>query len=310
MKLFESQLDNFWKRVTELTTHNEQDLENYDGGLFHYTDSKGLLGILQNQNLWATESMYLSDSTEVTHGLELTEKLLTLKLDQRNSKEALSVLSNIQEKIYDHIDQIYVTCFSEEGDLLSQWKGYGASGLGFSIEFNPKELFRTKRKFPFVNIEIKKVIYDLQQQQSMINAELDYAISNAEMLCGKYPNDELAIVQTISSATAYYLRACILRFKNEVFAEEKEWRAIYRNTQLSEEGNQIAKFRTSRSDLIPYLELDISASAGKRTWNLPIRKIIVGSKQNFERIFKSIHIIRVNKHMGRIRVTKSKIPLQ
>lgn len=38
--------------------------------LYHYTTQTGLLGILQGNCLWATDSRYLSDSSEYSYGLE------------------------------------------------------------------------------------------------------------------------------------------------------------------------------------------------------------------------------------------------
>ena len=39
--------------------------------LFHYTDSKGFLGILESNTLWATSARYLNDSSEYTYGMKL-----------------------------------------------------------------------------------------------------------------------------------------------------------------------------------------------------------------------------------------------
>ncbi len=43
--------------------------------LFHYTSSRGLLGILQEGRLWATNLEFLNDPTELTHTIGLAETL-------------------------------------------------------------------------------------------------------------------------------------------------------------------------------------------------------------------------------------------
>ena len=44
--------------------------------LYHYTDSKGLLGIFETGKLRATEARYLNDATELEYGLGLAEEVL------------------------------------------------------------------------------------------------------------------------------------------------------------------------------------------------------------------------------------------
>lgn len=299
-----------WQRTTELTFHNEDELRNYDGFLYHYTSPQGLLGILQSQKLWATESLYLNDSTEINHGIELAEEIIDEKVLSVTSEVEKSTLLDIKEKINDFLGEVYITCFSENGDLLSQWKGYGSYGEGYSVEFEPKDLLRQKRKFPYVNIAIKKVIYDTQEQRELLDSELLFAINYAEEMIKRFPNSEKAIVHTVSSTSAHFIRNSILRFKNCAFSEEKEWRAIYINNPLSEEGLQTPKFRISNNDIVPYLELDISPSAGKEEWCLPINTIIAGSKQNFQRSVKSVNLLTRIRGIDPIEVVESNIPLQ
>jgi hypothetical protein len=66
--------------------------------LFHYTDTGGLLGILDSQQLWATHSFYLNDATEINYTYELVEekaqmfikKLCLMQKDLRLVKKDLS----------------------------------------------------------------------------------------------------------------------------------------------------------------------------------------------------------------------------
>lgn len=38
--------------------------------LFHYTNAKGLIGIIESQSIWATHYAYLNDSEEIRHFLK------------------------------------------------------------------------------------------------------------------------------------------------------------------------------------------------------------------------------------------------
>ena len=68
---------------------------------------------------------------------------------------------------------IYVACFCEIGDLLSQWKGYANFGDGYSIGLRASELLRTKRKFPYFNIAFRKVIYRKSEQENIFENEFE-----------------------------------------------------------------------------------------------------------------------------------------
>jgi len=45
--------------------------------LCHYTSADGLLGILENQCLWATSAAHLKDTTDVKIGLDQFDTVLT-----------------------------------------------------------------------------------------------------------------------------------------------------------------------------------------------------------------------------------------
>ncbi|MER0171630.1 MAG: hypothetical protein DU489_13715 [Nitrosomonas sp.] len=38
--------------------------------LFHYTNAKGLMGIIESQSIWATHYAYVNDSEEIRHFLK------------------------------------------------------------------------------------------------------------------------------------------------------------------------------------------------------------------------------------------------
>lgn len=50
--------------------------------LYHYTSQTGLLGILQTKKLWMTNILYLNDSSEFTHTLDLVKSELTKRINK------------------------------------------------------------------------------------------------------------------------------------------------------------------------------------------------------------------------------------
>jgi hypothetical protein len=100
--------------------------------LYHYTSQDGLLGIVQSRAIWATNISYMNDATEF--GLA-RDRLLEEIRTRYIRKASVDVVSWITTKITD--SPICVSCFCEDGDLLSQWRGYAGDGYGYSLAFIP-----------------------------------------------------------------------------------------------------------------------------------------------------------------------------
>lgn len=48
--------------------------------VWHYTTAAGLSGILRSQTLWATETAFLNDASEIDYGTELFRQAVTTVL--------------------------------------------------------------------------------------------------------------------------------------------------------------------------------------------------------------------------------------
>jgi hypothetical protein len=95
--------------------------------LYLYTTQNGFLGIIQSRTIWATDMRYLNDKREYLVALELLMDRVS-KLEE--SSQAESPPSNFLAKVHQRLANIwgwpfFVASFSEDGDLLSQWRGYG-----------------------------------------------------------------------------------------------------------------------------------------------------------------------------------------
>jgi hypothetical protein len=135
--------------------------------LYHYTSQAGLIGIVQNSELWATKVHYMNDSTEFSLALDLARDVIaegwgaTEILGDVNS---LPPRAKVAKQIWYAIDRItkvniFVACFCEQSDLLSQWRGYSHGSYGYSVGFNAGKLAlrATSGSFPFF---LGKCIYD------------------------------------------------------------------------------------------------------------------------------------------------------
>ena len=120
--------------------------------LFHYTTAAGLLGILRSSTLWATDLRFLNDAQESIYAQELVadavQGMKNPVLDPGHvahgmGQPAVERFARYQGFVLDALNSaeygVYVACFCESGDLLSQWRGYG-SDHGYAIELNTDAL--------------------------------------------------------------------------------------------------------------------------------------------------------------------------
>lgn len=197
--------------------------------LYHYTSTDGLIGILRSQSLWATDIEYLNDSEELTHAsAELGPRLETRiqelggedvernRNDPRSSqimvlRELRAYVESVQKHESD--ERAYVTCFCEDGDLLSQWRGYAGPG-GFALGFNPLLLDPLRSDVLFHPI-LTWVRYGANQAR----LSFDSWVAELAPHATNHPG-----------TTAWHQQILVLRMlasvKNPGFKEEQEWRTI------------------------------------------------------------------------------------
>ena len=125
--------------------------------IYHYTDAKGLCGIIESECIWATHSGFLNDARELTYSFDVMRNFIA----RNNSLEELR--QHFLAKISEHIDTTeayspfaYVVCFCTDSNLLSQWRGYGSMGNGVAIGFRTAALTKLMNQNEF----LKKCIYD------------------------------------------------------------------------------------------------------------------------------------------------------
>src|SRR5262249_23446401 len=104
--------------------------------IHHYTDLKGLQGIVENHDLWLTNSRYSNDDEELMHGYRIVREVINTELASTPDdlfkdylRQVLAILESPAP------EGVYICCFCQDGDLLSQWRGYGSNGTGVSLAF-------------------------------------------------------------------------------------------------------------------------------------------------------------------------------
>lgn len=98
--------------------------------IYHYTSNDVLMKILDDQSLRMSARHHLNDTQEGEQFFTLLEKH-----DSRPDKEKIEAVRLAFAPF-----EFFVTCFSSERDLLSQWRAYAGNGTGVAIGFSTQAI--------------------------------------------------------------------------------------------------------------------------------------------------------------------------
>jgi hypothetical protein len=159
--------------------------------LWHYTTMSGLKGIVENGNIHATNIRYLNDSQEFDFGLDYLKKvILSNEIDSQVENiplnEDMSLLDHLITLRINYIlscfrddpsrsSEYFVTSFSSNPDVLSQWRAYGKEKVGYSIKFDSASLHYPSD--PMLTL-IHKIEYVNPADSSIARAFIDKTIND------------------------------------------------------------------------------------------------------------------------------------
>lgn len=316
--------------------------------LHHYTTTSGLTGIVGATSLWASDVRYMNDSSELTYAAEVI------------ADEVKAVLSEgLGEALGDDRAQEFVNpfefpeivpfaaCLCEDGDLLSQWRGYGSSAGAFSLGFDLRAY--SEGGMP-PNTLLRKVVYSVTEQRAVVRRAVEAwghavraALEEADERRDVYPYPALWVIQNL-------LLEPHLCFKDPAFREEHEWRLIKlvaakeevrareraRREASHQEQRALVRslgvpipefpmprlerrtegvevlFRPGGGGLIPYVELPLADVAGIFTGRLPMKRVVQGPSEHPDLSLESLRLYLESQSYSwpHTDVTKSKVPLR
>ena len=205
--------------------------------LYHYTTQKGLLGIVETGEIWATNIFYLNDATEYEYAFKMlkdkiNEKIEKLEPSPKGIASLIPALNDIEKQFYYKLiytlddlkasNPFYICSFSENKDQLSQWRGYCPKGNGFSIGFNKSLLMKQ------YGFKLQKCIYGKNKNYGTVEDLINNSINFL-----KKPDDEGVAISVIIDDTVvkaielFYSIAPTI--KHKTFKEELEWRLTKKN---------------------------------------------------------------------------------
>lgn len=270
--------------------------------LYHYTDVSGFHRILESRELWASNAAYLNDRTELLHTLLLLKELLAGDPgDESPQGKGTAAMRHVLENFYQYMD-VYVACFCETRDLLSQWRAYG-SGAGYAIEFSGPTL----ASWCFGRVAIQPAVYDATEQRRLLRDLLDRWRDLFSHQSDWGPEPETSrIIQLMFAETLSHLA---ISFKNTSFSEEREWRFAYRRSAIvPDDGlNFELRFRTRNGMLLPYVGIPVLSGEEAQK---ALKGVLVGPTLYPEQA--GYAAMRLLGHLGHVEVpvSSSDIPLR
>lgn len=238
--------------------------------LYHYTDANGLIGIIQNKNLRATDARFLNDSYEIHAGIDKYLNLIIKHEEEcvKSSNSKINALADLYKKLPSFLNDnikarnTYITSFTKHKDNLRQWMSYCPANAGYALAFKVDKLFQvpatTKEKLAY---RILDVTYDNNIDGNLTPENLSKYLE--ESFLAKTPTTN--ILKEFSSNLIFN----ILATKNKEFYDENESRLII-SSSISKEHE--LKFRSKSGIIIPYHEFSICTSS--------IEEIIIGPNIN------------------------------
>lgn len=282
--------------------------------LFHYTNAEGLYGILNSGKMWATNTRYLNDPQELKYARDMVRKVLEDKEKLVTDMDTydnfwIDILKKF-EQLYKETD-IYITCFCENGDLLSQWRGYGSQGGGYSIELKRETIQNNGRDIEENKYVFMKVAYTPKTQLQIINEICETSANKIRKIEETVEKEKLkAVIDKVIAVVAKVLLYQIARFKHEAFKEENEWRIIYLVDNQDEYIKDNFNFRFKNGIAIPYLELKLYKEDEDIKGILPIRSIICGPSLDTPRALKSLKLMKKKFGYDKVYIKKSAFTLR
>lgn len=251
--------------------------------IYHYTTVSGLIGIITSRELWASDCQFLNDGTELSYA----RKIFFAEVKKLNLKKTLfedadtwySVPGPSLERF-----RMFIACFCEDSDLLSQWRGYGTD-QGYALGFDIAQLKSLDLG------EISPVQYGIKNPLEYFAQELDAATR---------PSAHPGIAEWHNSE--FLLRRLAL-VKHPGFAEEREWRALKQIPVYDLKDQSTAtQFRSSPMGPIAYLVIPFPPEC--------LREIIIGPGSHTKTRKAAVQDMLQYRGFQDVKVRVSKIPFR
>jgi hypothetical protein len=276
--------------------------------LYHYTTGAGLIEILKSGELWSTQLSCLNDASEFLYPIENILSRARLKVASPVSPDVKYLLETIISGLSHPqiaVEGRFVTCFTEDGDDLSQWRSYGSGEGGYAIEFDSLYLRSMSHNQEMV---LGKVEYETATQGSFLDEVLNQTIHFYLEGLRKHraPTAEEWLAEFLTCWSRYIAMFGPL-IKHPKFAAELEWRLTY---HFQDEAIPRMRYLQRSSMMTKHVPLRLMMQDGQP--RLPLTGIVVGPCRHKEisRISVGDLLRTCGYSVDQVKVSVTQIPYQ
>lgn len=240
--------------------------------LYHYTDHRGLRGIIESGTLRLTDLFCLNDPGELQHGIDYALEILRRRIKRDRlevrifrDKFVATFLRDLRESA-----EFFVGCLSSTGDNLDQWRAYADNGRGYALGFDGPKLVSNfdsgasgRSSFP--------IVYGPRRLRGLYSQIIDLLLPFISApRGGNLNNDDIDDYMAELSATlAMNLITLSMLVKHRAYKHEHEYRLL----QMFTHGSTIdgLQYRPKGKVLVRYIHSDWKASSPEL-----LRSIVIG----------------------------------
>ena len=254
--------------------------------LYHYTSQDAFLKIMESKSLLASNILLLNDKSEIKHGIGVLEKYIENQKITKKQKDKLIIQLYKEQSIFNRFT-IFTFSLSEDGDRLSQWRGYTGNKPGYAIGFNKIELEKLAYKYDF---RLCKCVYCSRDDSIAIH---------------KFVNEKEIIHRTGENIDIYLYNALIklAEIKEKSFIEEKEWRI---SSDLIQNLHPSVEFFPSQNFIKSFYRIDFNDINIEKL----INKVVIGPNPDPNLAKYALENYFANKTPYDIKIENSKIPFR
>ena len=243
--------------------------------IYHYTDDKGLKGILESGKIWVTDIFDLNDPSELQHGLSHAIDILKSKQIESlpDTKRFATHFSHFHPFV-EEIAHFFVVSFSSRRDELGQWRAYADDGRGFAMGFDARglenafaqvddPLNQMNPTFPVTYDDERLIGLHKQLTEKMFDLISFPSRNNAD------PATTNSCLEKLSVHHAANVIQTTVFFKHQAYENEKEYRFLQLFPGVRPA--PAVKYRMRSYSLVRYREFAWRSVAGSS-----LKEIVVG----------------------------------
>ena len=279
--------------------------------IYHYCGVETFLNIIRNHTLRLSDLCKSTDSLELKSLLDaVQEEIMNQYRNNNNFWDSVIygmdmddafyfMLQMLISKMKKNTDQmLFGVCFSEDGDLLGQWREYADKGTGIAIGFDVEWFERLCDNDMF---KFSKVTYGYKKENEVIVKKHATSIYH-QMLEAIEEGNSKGIVDGTSATGIIevdqnWLYLDSIFIKKDEYENEREWRLILDDEEMRKSYDEWdvyynwtrdstktykeiiyklipngMEFMVRNGKIIPYLDLKFDLDEN----DLPLKKVIIG----------------------------------